>query len=275
MNKIIEGFGKRVYQNNPSIRPIISYVYKIFFLKPTFTGWGMKTSCEIPWNEKDGETFLQANSHIEKNFDFTKNPSNMNNDNLNEFLWRHWLVSYSVKHAIEFAETNDYNFAECGVADGVTAFFALREIIHNKKTKLKFLMHLYDSWDAMKKDTLLDSEMSSAGAYSNLSVETTKKNLSEFKNNTIFHQGYIPESFNKLPDSPNSIVYLSIDLNAANATVSTLEFFFDKLVRGGVILFDDYGSMGHPDTKKMTDDFFSDKPGIFMRIPTGQAIYFR
>jgi len=275
LNKIIEEFGKKIYQNNPSIRPIISYFYKILFLKPTFTGWGMKTSCEIPWNGKDGEIFLQANKHIEENFDFTKNPSNMTNQNVNEFLWRHWIVSYSIKHAIEFSDTNDYNFVECGVADGVTAFFALREIINNDKSKSRYSMHLYDSWDAMKKNSLLDSEMSSVGAYKNLNMNTTKQNLSEFEDKIIFHKGYIPESFTKLPESPKSIIYLSIDLNATNATISTLEFFFNKLVRGGVILFDDYGSTGHSDTKKITDSFFADKPGMLMQIPTGQAIYFR
>ena len=57
-------------------------------------------------------------------------------------------------------------------------------------------------------------------------------------------------------------------------TISALEFFLPKLVIGGVIIFDDYGSIGHPDTKIEIDQFFSDKSGILMKSPTGQAIYF-
>jgi len=48
-----------------------------------------------------------------------------------------------------------------------------------------------------------------------------------------------------------------------------------KLVKGGIILFDDYGWAGYEDTKKAIDSYFSEKSGILMKLPTGQAIYYR
>ena len=77
-----------------------------------------------------------------------------------------------------------------------------------------------------------------------------------------------------LPESPHSIVYLHIDLNSAKPTLAALNFFYPRLVKGGVILFDDYGWREYKDTKKVVDEFFSSKPGILLKLATGQAIYY-
>lgn len=57
-------------------------------------------------------------------------------------------------------------------------------------------------------------------------------------------------------------------------TKAVLEFFFPKLIKGGIILFDDYGWEGYEDTKQIIDEFFSKKSRIVLKLPTGQAIYF-
>ena len=268
-------FATKIYRRYHKLQPYLGFIYNKFLLKPTFSGWGMTTHAQLPWiDEYQGEIFRKANQDVKDDFQYNKTLKIYLKDN-DEALWRHWNVSYAVRHSIEFANTNEYNFAECGVADGMSAFFALREITNKQKEIKNFFMHLYDSWGAMKEEDLLESELSSAGKYAGLDINITKQNLSEFKDNTIYHQGYIPDSLTNPPDSPNSIVYLHIDLNSANATMDALKFFFPRIVRGGVILFDDYGSLGHPDTKKVVDKFFSDKPGILMKNPTGQAIYYR
>lgn len=74
--------------------------------------------------------------------------------------------------------------------------------------------------------------------------------------------------------APSSIVYLHIDLNAAIPTLKSLEFFYPRLVRGGVIIFDDYGWREYDDTRVVINEFFNDKPGLILCLPTGEAIYF-
>ena len=74
--------------------------------------------------------------------------------------------------------------------------------------------------------------------------------------------------------SPDSISYLHIDLNAVKPTMDVLSFFLPKLSKNGVILFDDYGWDGYLDTKLELDRFFKDQSGLFLKLPTGQAIYF-
>ena len=186
--------------------------------------------------------------------------------------YRHYFISFCANYAIKFVQTDSHNFVECGVNDGITAFFALNEL--SDKLGTNFKMHLYDSWSAMKAEFLIDSEIDfNVGAYHDSSIDRAKSNLKKFEKNIIYHKGFIPDIFSQSPKSPESISYLSIDLNSSKPTLATLNFFLPKLVKGGIIIFDDYGNTNYPDTKYVIDEFFSTKSGILMKIPTGQAIY--
>lgn len=267
-------FGIILTNNIPILRPILRPLKKKLFPTPEpkilFSGWGMTTEHQLPWI--DDTYFQKTNDYIKNNFDF-EGICNLDSINIDILLWRHWIVCHAVHHALIFTKTTMYNFVECGVAAGLSAFFTLREIRKNNIDN--FSMHLYDSWSTMKKEHLLDSESSFTGRYSLLDVNKTKKNLFEFNKHLIYHQGYVPESFSTQPASPESIVYLHIDLNSAKATKSTLEFFYPKLTSGGVILFDDYGWVDYGDTRITTDEFFHDKDGIIFKLPTGQAIFYK
>ena len=274
-NENLIKLGQEIYSKHPALRPFLTFIKKNFFNKPKFSGWGMTSIHEPPWlNDNEGKKFLEIHNYIKDNFAFNKKIQGTTKDVMDDLLWRHWIVSYAVKHATKFAKTENYNLVECGVEWGYTAFFALKTLTNNDKKMNSFSMHLYDAWQDMREDELLESEYWHVNLYKNLDIESTKKNLIEFKENLIFHQGYIPDSLMKKPDPPDTIFYLHIDLNSAKPTESALEFFYPRLVAGGVILFDDYGWDAYEDTKNTIENFFEDKPGLLMKIPTGQAIYF-
>jgi len=279
MNKKIFSILKKIYWKTPALRPFMRYINHIFFPAPTpkFSGWGMTSYHELPWIDKyDWDNFRQSAKDIKKKFELS-NHGYYNMDDIDTLLWRHWVVSFSIRYAMKFnkSDSNKLNLIELGTADGVTAFFALREIKNYKKNtpNIKYAMHLYDSWGPMREEELLKTELSNVGKYSDISLEKTKKNLAEFKNQVFYHQGYIPESLNVLP-IPDVILYMHIDLNAAMPTLAGLKFFYSRIVSGGVILFDDYGDLCYQETKEVVDSFFADKPGILMKLPTRQAIYF-
>ncbi len=275
-NENLIKFGQEIYSKHPALRPFLSFIKKSFFNKPKFSGWGMTSIHDPPWeNNDEGKKFLEINEYIKNNFAFDKKIQGTTKDVMDGLLWRHWMVSYAIKHAQKFSKTTDYNLVECGVEWGYTAFFALKILSNTLKNDQPFTMHLYDAWQDMREDELLESEYWHVNLYKNLDIDSTKQNLNEFSQNLIYHQGYIPESLSKKPDAPNSIFYLHIDLNSAKPTESALDFFYPKLVSGGVILFDDYGWDAYEDTKSTIEDFFKNKPGILMKLPTGQAIYFQ
>ena len=277
MNQKFEKMMVHFYLSHPKLRSFMSKFRDIFFpLKPAFSGWGMRVNHPPPWIDENNSIFNQTSNLIKQNFQFgVVHSTGIDVNNVDTLLWRHWIVSYATKHAMTFGISNEFNFVECGVGDGLTAFYTLNEINHNSQIQKKSKLHLYDSWGPMKEEGLLNSEYSSLGRYSELQFDITRKNLNQFENMIIFHQGYIPDVFDSEPKSPSSIVYLHIDLNSTPPTISTLEFFYPKLISGGVILFDDYGWSNHIDTKHAIDNFFKDKPGILMQLPTAQAIYFR
>lgn len=246
-----------------------------------FEGWGMQTSHAHPWAEDLDSTFLlQAHAEAIANFDSPRIPSlpgiSMEEKWYN-LLWRHWTITYAVRHAVQFTQEPDIKLVECGVCDGMSAFFTLKELKGQYYLEHinSFCLHLYDSWGSMREQGLLEEEKGIAGQFRENDIERTKKNLSDFDDNTVYHQGFIPESLNSSPTAPESISYLHIDLNSVEPTIAALEFFFPRLLRGGIVLFDDFGWKEYRPTREAVIKFFVDKPGIFMPSPTGQAIYYR
>jgi O-methyltransferase len=277
MNKKFEEFCVNFYLDHPKLRGSMNKIRNLFFpIKPSFSGWGIQVNHDPPWIHDTNSSFNQTSNDLKKNFQFGAiHSTGIDTRNVDTLLWRHWIVSYATKHAMTFCLTDEYDFVECGVGDGISSFYTLREINLDSNISNISKLHLYDSWGPMKKDGLLQSESSSLGRYSELELDVTKKNLKEFENMIIYHKGYIPEIFDHVPKTPSSIVYLHIDLNSTPPTIDTLEYFFPKLISGGVILFDDYGWRNHKDTKDAIDKFFKNKPGILLHLPTAQAIFFK
>ena len=68
------------------------------------------------------------------------------------------------------------------------------------------------------------------------------------------------------------VSFLSIDLNCLLPEKKSLEYFWDKLVSGGIIILDDYGFSGHENQKISHDEFAKEKNLIIYTSPTGQGI---
>ena len=173
----------------------------------------------------------------------------------------------------KFSDTKGkpHNLVELGVHDGMSAFFAASSMQSNKK---KFKFFLYDSWSKMLEKYLTNTELKSIGSYQYLDFNNVVNNLKVFNKNTIFNKGYIPDSF-LTSKNPETISWLHIDLNSCKPTIASLNFFFNKVIKNGIIIFDDYGFNEHLETKIAIDKFLSNKKGTFFHIPTGQAIFYK
>ena len=250
------------------------YEFKKFKKKvKTFNGWGLTTTDTIPpWKNKvNKESFLfnKINSDLidlvdKKEFRLTQF-DHKNTDYkkiLNELAWRHYILFNSVILASKNISSNNMNLAECGVCDGLTIYFAIKACEMSNIAKKAFL---YDSWETLADDKLRFK-------YDYLNIDITKKDLDCFQEDLVFNKGLIPNIF-KTARNPSEVSWLHIDLNSTDATKSSLDFFYDKLIPGGIILFDDYGRFG--DTRKVIDNFFDDKQGHFINYPTGQGAFIK
>ncbi|RTE07917.1 hypothetical protein [Paenibacillus whitsoniae] len=154
--------------------------------KVNFSGWGMQTAHENPWNDKyQWGNFRETNTLLKSNFDHGL-LYGVSSNNIDYLQYRHWNVSFAIRYALEFKEDNlnSFNLVECGVGDGLSALFALAEVDDYYKKlagSVSYKFHLYDAWEDIKNDATLSSEMKSVGVkYQTQSIERAKSNLMKY-----------------------------------------------------------------------------------------------
>jgi O-methyltransferase len=80
----------------------------------------------------------------------------------------------------------------------------------------------------------------------------------------------MPQTFQGLEHNQFSFVHINCDFY--QPTIDCCEFFYPRLVSGGVIVFDDYGFPSCRGEKDAADEFFADKPDRPFVLSTGQGI---
>ena len=114
----------------------------------------------------------------------------------------------------------------------------------------------------------LGFEEALTGAYAD-TYENVKATFAAYPNVTIV-RGRVPDTLTQVPSE--RIAYLCIDMNAAIPERAAIEYFWDKIVPGGMVVLDDFGYRNH-DAQRLTMEEFARlrDVGIFS-LPTGQAL---
>lgn len=243
-----------------------------------FVGWKMVTGTCPPWSGGGSNALASAfancnkelESHIaSRNVILTQFQQRSVSIEVAQLSWRHYIVYWSATVASRIAGGNARNFVEMGVCDGLTAWYA-SQARQNLSCGGEFF--LYDAWEGMRPDLLTESERRSAGSYSYLDIENTKRNLDLCGSDKfVFIKGYIPDSFAH-SRNPEQIAWMHIDLNSSIPTIASLNFFWDRLLTGGIVLLDDYAWPGYEDTKIEVEKWCLDRSLDIFQFPTGQAI---
>ena len=99
--KSIREIGKKIYKKNPSIQPFVDLIRGKKPDVAKFSGWGMTSIHEFPWNDPyQGENFRKANENIINDFDFSEEGSLTGMRNLDELRWRHWFLSSRISKSV-------------------------------------------------------------------------------------------------------------------------------------------------------------------------------
>lgn len=83
-------------------------------------------------------------------------------------------------------------------------------------------------------------------------------------------KGLVPESFAQ--GMPDKVAFMHIDMNNAFAEVAVLDALFDRLLPGGMIIFDDYGWSGYSPQQEAEDVWLAGRPERILELPTGQGL---
>jgi O-methyltransferase len=150
--------------------------------------------------------------------------------------------------------------AECGVYKGGTAKI-LAELVPDRP------LHLFDTFSGMPEtDPIRD--LHKAGDFADTTLDSVRAYLSGHANVRCV-PGLVPQSLEVIADRSFSFVHIDLDIYVP--IKAACEFFYSRLERGGILLFDDYGYASCPGARAAVDEFFADKPETTMAMITGQC----
>jgi predicted O-methyltransferase YrrM len=137
------------------------------------------------------------------------------------------------------------DIAELGVAWGASA----RLIAANASGRT---VHLFDTFGGLPKPSAVDSAKFAEGDF-NSQLQDVQQYLSGY--DCRFYKGFFPQTAAPLAEAQFSFVHLDVDIY--ESTLAGLEFFFPRLVRGGILISHDFLSADGVD--RAMSEFFADK----------------
>ncbi|MFM6844404.1 MAG: TylF/MycF/NovP-related O-methyltransferase, partial [Dolichospermum sp.] len=152
-----------------------------------------------------------------------------------------------------------------GLARGIIDYTRFQE---TNKT-----FYLFDTFEGFNENYVSEHEKNNGilSLYSSHYKSCYEEVKETFKNfNVEIIKGAVPDTLNKV--NIDKVSFLSIDMNCTLPEIAALNFFWDKLVSGAIVVLDDYGFAPHIEQKKAHDMFATQHNVIVLSLPTGQGI---
>ena len=134
-------------------------------------------------------------------------------------------------------------------------------------------MYLFDTFEGFAaSDVSVEGENgfsdSKAGDLSQTSEEMV---MSRLPNPTVceIRKGYFPATAENINDR---FMFVNLDMDLYTPTKAGLEFFYEKMVPGGIIVIHDYFSGNYRGVKKAVDEWLKDNPIVPFPIGDGISI---
>lgn len=167
--------------------------------------------------------------------------------------------------AFDNALYRDGDIVECGVWRGFSFGF-LTDYFNFAAVDKK--LWLYDTFEGIP--TEYDTEKHDSDAFREPGLyEGVLKRFSKFPNVRVV-RGLLPMSLAN--NSPEHISLLHLDLNSSKAEIETLEVLFERVVPGGMIVFDDYGWTGYRAQHDAENAWMAERGYRIFETPNGQGI---
>ena len=182
---------------------------------------------------------------------------------------------YGLYKAIEYivAAKIQGDVVECGTWKGGSSMVSALTLIE-KKDKLQRNMYLYDTFEGMSEPTdkdvfVNDKSLKARNMWENKDFSDENfwccSSIDEVKNN-LYSTGYPKEKMRfikgKVEDTipmiiPRKIALLRLDTDFYESTFHEMKYLFPRLVKGGVLIVDDYGHW--QGAKDAVDTFIREK----------------
>lgn len=155
--------------------------------------------------------------------------------------------------------------AEAGVYRGGTGRLLAKSVAPDRT------VHLFDTFEGMPA-TDPSRDVHREGDFSDVNVEDVAAYLSDCPNVRLY-PGLFPATAEPVSSLRFSLVHVDVDIY--QSVKDCCEFFYPRLVPGGIMVFDDYGFLSCPGAKAAVDEFFSTRPETPLYLPTVQCVVTR
>jgi O-methyltransferase len=177
-----------------------------------------------------------------------------------------WLVHFLYfKEIFDLIADVEGDVVECGMGRG-NSFFKLCCLAHSENKGRK--VYGFDSFEGFPEPSEEDNgprdlqkgkwNVSTVEIIYDLLTEVGRIEGSFIRDNVILIKGFFDESLHKYDG--RTVALLHLDVVLYNSYKLTLECFWPKMAKGGVVLFDEYRNVSRefPGATKAIDEFFGD-----------------
>ena len=171
--------------------------------------------------------------------------------------WRQHTLAWAARSCM-FIEGD---FVECACYRGTSALI-VSDYVDLPKTNKKYF--LYDLFEHASTDPHHAMPEHSADLY-----EGVKKRFSGL-DNVVITRGRVPEILQEV--APERVAFLHLNMNSAEPELAALEFFWERMSPGAVVVLDDYGWLYYRAQKLAEDPFFVARGLSVLEMPTGQGL---
>ena len=179
-------------------------------------------------------------------------------------MWRMHTLVWAARSAAALPG----DFVECGVYIGLSAGVVADVLEFETLDKTFFL---YDTFAGLDEDysDAVERSQSTYEDTGNALFETVQKRFSRWPNVKVI-KGVVPVILEDV--CPDRIGFLHIDLNAAKAEIGALDVLFDKVVSGGFVVLDDYGTKRASRQHEAEIAWMKERGYAILEMPTGQGL---
>jgi len=167
--------------------------------------------------------------------------------------------------------------AECGIARGFSSLLlnTIAGFYPDHEGKDFYMLDSFEGLSEITDNDLVVTDNTQEGfsRYKqgdfSCSIDKIKATFAGFQQVNLI-KGWIPAVFEQLPEQQWSFVHIDVDLY--EPTLSSLEYFYPRMVPGGVIIHDDYASPDFPGGGKAWYEFCVANNLPVVGLDTGQAV---
>ena len=191
-----------------------------------------------------------------------------------DYRW-HWRVHVGL-WAAACAARLEGDFVECGVNRGFLSSAIMDFLNWDSLGKCFYLLDTFrglderfvSSADRASGAVEKNQKSLSSGFYVER-IDEVRANFSQWKNVSLI-EGSVPETLSQI--RADKIAYLHLDMNCSMPEVAAVQFLWERLVPGALVLLDDYGYYGYLSQKLAMDEFAGEKGINILSLPTGQGL---